>query len=464
MLVLTYGVAAHTALRSSTPRARRPGRGGRCRARSSTLRRAGVADAMGNVAVFGVLWATGTTRESAPAARRVVGAQSPGPGDQERSSGQAALADERQRIARELHDVVAHSVSVMVLQAGAARQYLDLRPGQSPATAAGRRGRRSCRHSRNSIGCCTCCAATTRSSGPLAGLDQSTNSSSRCRRAGVEVRIAFSGNAAALAPGLDLTAYRVLQEALTNVLKHAPSAHPRVEVVYTERELMLSRRRRGRHAAASARRLGRPRADRDARARPAVRRTPGRRTQRGRAGSPSAPGSPWSPRRQAGVNARLRVVVADDQALVRSGIRLILEAQPDLEVVGEASGRCRGRAARPASTAPDVVLMDIQMPRMDGIVATGRVCALPGRAPRVLVLTTFDQDDHLYDAVRAGATGFLLKSAPPEQLVAAVRVAASGETLLAPSITRRLLDEFTRRPPPGTFGPAGDHDTDRPGA
>ena len=103
--------------------------------------------------------------------------------------------------------------------------------------------------------------------------------------------------------------------------------------------------------------------------------------------------------------------------------------------------------------APDVVLMDIQMPRLDGIAATARVCALPGRAPRVLVLTTFDQDDHLYDAARAGATGFLLKTASPEQLVAAVRTAASGETLLAPAITRRLLDEFTRRPPPGTAVP-----------
>lgn len=148
----------------------------------------------------------------------------------------------------------------------------------------------------------------------------------------------------------------------------------------------------------------------------------------------------------------VRVVIADDQALVRSGLRLILEAQPDLDVVGEAGDGVEAvQLAR--EHAPDVVLMDIQMPRMDGIVATGRVCALPGRAPRVLVLTTFDQDDHLYDAARAGATGFLLKTAPPEQLVAAVRAAAAGETLLAPSITRRLLDEFTRRPPPGTVVP-----------
>lgn len=152
------------------------------------------------------------------------------------------------------------------------------------------------------------------------------------------------------------------------------------------------------------------------------------------------------------MNEPLSVVVAYDQALVRSGIRLILEVQPDLEVVGEA---CDGVEALQLARerSPHVVLMDIQMPRMDGIAATRRVCALPGRAPRVLILTTFDQDDHLYDAARAGATGFLLKAAPPEQLVAAVRVAATGETLLAPAITRRLLDEFTRRPPPGTAVP-----------
>ena len=148
----------------------------------------------------------------------------------------------------------------------------------------------------------------------------------------------------------------------------------------------------------------------------------------------------------------MSIVIDDDKALVRSGIRLILEVQYDLEVVGEASDGVEAVQLAREHT-PDVVLMDIRMPRLDGIAATGRVCALPSPAPRVLVLTTFDQDDHLYDAARAGATGFLLKTAPPEQLVAAVRAAASGETLLAPSITRRLLDEFTRRPPPGTAVP-----------
>ncbi|WP_435745736.1 response regulator [Nocardioides sp. SYSU DS0663] len=145
---------------------------------------------------------------------------------------------------------------------------------------------------------------------------------------------------------------------------------------------------------------------------------------------------------------RTRVLVADDQTLVRSGIRLILEAHSDLEVVGEANDGVEA-VQLTRDQQPHVVLMDIQMPRLDGIAAIARICASPGDAPHILVLTTFDQDDHLYDAARAGATGFLLKTAPPEQLVAAVRATAAGETLLAPSITRRLLDEFTRRPPGG---------------
>lgn len=160
------------------------------------------------------------------------------------------------------------------------------------------------------------------------------------------------------------------------------------------------------------------------------------------------------------MSGNTRLVIADDQALVRSGIRLILDAQTDLEVVGEASDGVEAvQLAR--EHAPDVVLMDIQMPRMDGIAATARICALASRATNVLVLTTFDQDDHLYDAARAGATGFLLKTAPPEQLVAAVRATAVGETLLAPSITRRLLDEFTRRPPRGGVHPSLSRLTDR---
>ncbi|MEO7070381.1 MAG: response regulator transcription factor [Nostocoides sp.] len=140
------------------------------------------------------------------------------------------------------------------------------------------------------------------------------------------------------------------------------------------------------------------------------------------------------------------LVLCDDQELVRAGLRLILELQPDLEVVGEA-GDGKECLAVVARTHPEVVLMDISMPVMDGIEATRRIVAA-GSQTRVLILTTFDRDAFLYDAMRAGASGFLLKDAPREQLVAAVQVVARGESLLAPAMTRRLLERFVAAPPP----------------
>ena len=149
----------------------------------------------------------------------------------------------------------------------------------------------------------------------------------------------------------------------------------------------------------------------------------------------------------------IRVLIADDQALVRGGFRSILEGQDDIEVVGEAED---GAATVDATLRllPDVVLMDIRMPGMDGIEATRRLAAR-GSASRVLVLTTFDVDDYVYEAMKAGASGFLLKTAPPRQLADAVRTVAAGEALLAPSVTRRLVEQFVRRPPPGAAVPPG---------
>jgi DNA-binding NarL/FixJ family response regulator len=142
----------------------------------------------------------------------------------------------------------------------------------------------------------------------------------------------------------------------------------------------------------------------------------------------------------------IRVLIVDDQALVRAGFRMILEAQPDLEVVGEAGD---GSAAIDAvrTLRPDVVLMDVRMPGVDGIEATRRLteAGVPGK---IVILTTYDLDEYVFDALAAGASGFLLKHVPPEELVRGVRVAASGEALLAPSITKRLIEEFAKQRAP----------------
>lgn len=143
----------------------------------------------------------------------------------------------------------------------------------------------------------------------------------------------------------------------------------------------------------------------------------------------------------------IRVVLADDERLVRAGFRMILGAEPDITIVAEASdGREAVQAVRQHPT--DVVLMDIRMPNVDGLEATRRILDGPSDPPRIIVLTTFDLDEYVYEALRAGASGFLLKDAPEERLVAAIRVAADGGSLFAPSVTRRLIERFASAPVP----------------
>jgi DNA-binding NarL/FixJ family response regulator len=139
----------------------------------------------------------------------------------------------------------------------------------------------------------------------------------------------------------------------------------------------------------------------------------------------------------------IRVVIADDQPLVRTGLRMILRAEDDMEVVGEAANGIEAIEVC-AATEPDVVLMDVRMPEVDGIEATQQI-GKQANPPKVLVLTTFDLDDVVYDALRAGASGFLLKDAPEERLTTAIRVVAEGGSLFAPSVTRRLIEEFASR-------------------
>jgi DNA-binding NarL/FixJ family response regulator len=148
----------------------------------------------------------------------------------------------------------------------------------------------------------------------------------------------------------------------------------------------------------------------------------------------------------------IRVLLADDQRLVRSGFRLILKAEPEIDVVGEAGDGVEAVAAA-RELRPDVVLMDIRMPKVDGIEATRRILRGDEPRPRVLVLTTFDLDEVVFEALRAGASGFLLKDAPEDQLVAAIRVAADGGALFAPSVTRRLIERFAALGEPGAPPP-----------
>ena len=142
----------------------------------------------------------------------------------------------------------------------------------------------------------------------------------------------------------------------------------------------------------------------------------------------------------------IRVLVADDQSMVRAGFRMLLSGEPDIEVVAEA---CDGLEAvdKAARFAPTVVLMDIRMPELDGLEATRRILAADDQA-RILILTTFDLDEYIYEALRAGASGFVLKDDPPEQLLAAIRTIADGDALLSPAVTKRVIERFTRTPRP----------------
>jgi len=147
----------------------------------------------------------------------------------------------------------------------------------------------------------------------------------------------------------------------------------------------------------------------------------------------------------------IRVLIADDQAMVRAGFRMILEMQDDMQIVGEASDGAETIAAV-KKLKPDIVLMDIQMPGMDGLEATRRIVEMYDEVPtKVLILTTFERDDYIFEALRAGACGFLLKNATPEDLVAGIRVVADGNALLAPSVTRHVIAKFAQRPKPRDY-------------
>jgi DNA-binding NarL/FixJ family response regulator len=157
---------------------------------------------------------------------------------------------------------------------------------------------------------------------------------------------------------------------------------------------------------------------------------------------------------------KIKILLADDQAMVRAGLRMILEAESDIQVVGEAEDGLRA-VTLAQNLKPDLVLMDIQMPAMNGLEATRRIVHETNGTVKVLILTTFERDDYIFEALRSGASGFILKNAPPEDLVIAVHVVAEGNGLLAPSVTRRIISEFAKRPVQPTLKNEVEHLTER---
>ena len=383
-----------------------------------------------------------------------------------------AAAAERTRIARELHDVVAHHVSLMAVQAEAASSLLPGRPDDAARSVEviADTARQALTELRRLLGVLR---------GPADHLETTPSMSladlgpvlDQVRGTGLAVELTVQGTPGPLTPGVDLTAYRIIQEALTNTLRHADAAHATVGLCYEPGFVTVSvtDTRSGADAGPGVKEPGNG----------AVRRIAGgpvngtalvRSGGFGLAGiaervascggsltvGPTGAGGfavtarlPGPVNGPVGLAARpspIRVLVADDQELVRAGFCVILDAAEGISVVGEASNGADAVAAV-AAQRPDVVLMDIRMPGMDGLEATRLITqGGPEAGPRVVMLTTFDLDDYVYEALRSGASGFLLKDAPRGDLIAAVRAAAAGNGLLAPSVTRLLIEAFARRP------------------
>ena len=351
-----------------------------------------------------------------------------------------AVADEQGRIARELHDVIAHSVAVIVVQAGAAGDVFDTRPDQARAALRSIEdaGREALGELRRLLGAVRPDAVGSPAP-PRPGLDRLDEIVEPLRAAGLTVVVNRDGLPSDLSAGIDLAAYRIVQEALTNTLRHARATVAEVTFRYGSDMLEIDVVDDGRGAP------GRAGAEKGfgligMRERAALH---GGSLEAG----PTAHGGYRVHALAAlGLGAvTIRVVIADDQTLVRAGFRMILDARDDIEVVGEAEDGGDAVAVVDA-TSPDVVLMDVRMTGVDGIEATRRIVAA-GSPARIIMLTTYDLDEYVFAALRAGASGFMLKDVRPVDLVEGVRVVARGDALLAASVTRRLLDRFVKALP-----------------
>ena len=349
-----------------------------------------------------------------------------------------AAAAERTRIARELHDIVSHSLSVVITLADAAAVVSRADParGVEAMTEVSEVGRRALTDMRAMLG-------VLRTDEPAAGLAPQPGIGDlgalveRVRATGLPVDLAVEGTPFPLGAAAELTAYRIVQEALTNTLRHAAARHASVTIVYDEPQVRV---RVADDGTANDALTAQP---------PGGHRGHGIDGMRERAAlhggtlraGPSAAGlAGRSHPREARVS--ISVLLADDQPLLRRGFRMILETEDDLTVVAEA-GNGEEAVDLARRHAPDVVLMDIRMPGTDGIEATQQITAA-GPLPKVLVLTTFDLDEYAFGALRAGASGFLLKDVRPGELVAAIRTVAAGDAVISPRVTRRLLEEYAQ--------------------
>ena len=394
-----------------------------------------------NAALFCALWSLGAALDSR---RRRAGELLERTVELEREreeNARRAVFDERVRIARELHDVVAHHVSMMGVQAGAARIVLGRDPVKAWQALASIEGssRAAVVELHRLLGFLRQ-AGDPDDLGSQPGLGQLDGLAASISDSRLTVEVRVEGEPRPVAATIDVSAYRIVQEALTNVVKHSGASRADVHVRYwpDELELEIVDDDRGNGASSSA---------------PGGLGLIGMRERAALHGGkltvgPVAGGGLRCPGEAAdarGCAVSIRVLLADDQAMVRAGFRMILESDAEIDVVGEAANGEQAVAAT-RRLRPDVVLMDIQMPGENGLQATRRIIRSPGLSSRVVILTTFERDEYVFDALQSGASGFLLKNAPPEELVRAVRVVAGGDALLAPSVTRRIIEQFASRP------------------
>ena len=351
-------------------------------------------------------------------------------------------AAERLGLARELHDVVAHSMSAVTVQAAYGNLIFATRPDEARAAlgAVESTGRQAMTEMRELLGVLREPGFEPAGIAPAVTVRDLDRLVTETARAGVRVDVTTTGEVRPLPAGLDGSVFRIVQEALTNVVRHAHTDTAQVSLGYGPRELTVVISDGGCGSGAGN---------------PSGHGLLGIRERVALHGGTVAAGPGGDGGYQ--LNARfplpdpesmtVRVLVAEDQALVRAGLCGIVGTAPDLMIVGEAT--TGGQAVELATSEhPDVVLMDVRMPGMDGLEATRRITATT--AARVLMLTTFDLDDYVYSALRGGASGFLLKDTPPADLLAAIRVVAAGEALLAPSVTARLIARVASTDAPAT--------------